>query len=84
MILLLVRLKIDFLSTPVFWCTFQYLKIPIITLINPTPVRLLSYQLLYGGGIYHPPPYKNLFKDQFDPIFCIGRGGGPKYHWKFF
>ena len=39
--------------------------------------------LLYGswainyctGGIYHPPPYKNLFKDQFDPIFCIGRVG---------
>ena len=51
--------------------------------INPTSERLLSYQLLYGGGIYHPP-YKNLFKDQFDPIFCIGRGGGPKYHRKIF
>ena len=49
--------------------------------LNPTSVRLLSYQLLYGGGIYQPP-YKNLFKDQFDPIFCIGRSGGPKYHGK--
>ena len=36
-----------------------------------------------GGGKYQPP-YKNLFKDQFDPIFCIGRGGGPKYHRKIF
>ena len=36
------------------------------------------------GGIYHPPPYKNLFKDQLEPIFCIRRVGGQKYHRKIF
>jgi len=24
-------------------------------LFNPTPVGLLSYQLLFGGGVFHPP-----------------------------
>ena len=43
-----------------------------ILVLNPTPVGLLSY------------PYKNLFRDQFDPIFCIGRGERPKYCRNFF
>ena len=48
--------------------------------INPTPVQLLSYQLLYvQGWRLTPPPFKILFRDQFDPIFGIGRDVGPKY-----
>ena len=33
------------------------------SLINPTSVGLLSYQVLREGGRF-PPPYKNLFMDQ--------------------
>ena len=42
--------------------------------LNPTPVQLLSYQLLYRGVIIRPP-IKNLFRDLFDPFFGIGGGG---------
>ena len=57
---------------PVFPTTLQFL------------IRASELSTTVVGGAFSTHPYKKLFRDQFDPIFYIGRGGGPKYHWKFF
>ena len=48
--------------------------------------------LLYGswainyctGGYIPPPPIKTYLRTILTQFFCIGRGGGPKYHRKIF
>ena len=51
---------------------------------NPTPVGLLSYQLLSttvgGGGVFHPP-IKTHLEAILTRFFYIGRKG-PKYQRK--
>ena len=51
--------------------------------VNPTPIGLLSYQLLEGGR-FPPNPIKTYLGTNLTQFFYLGRSWGPKYHRKFF
>ena len=56
---------------------FWAVAIP-LTFLRKNWVKMVPKQVFTGGGAFKARPYKNLFRDHFDPIFLHGKGWGIK------